>query len=401
MRIARLGHVGQDPADADDDDRHVDQEHRAPPEVLEQEPAEQRAEGDSAADGSRPDADGPAALGRREDHGDDRQGHREHRGPADAHQRAGCDELLRGPGERAEDGGQGEQHQAEDQDAPAAVAIAEDSPREQQGREHQRVGVDRPDQLALGGPQVLLDRLQGDVEDRVVQHHHQQADDQRRQRPPPVRGALGGGWAQVGGRGAAGRIGGHGQENTTPRLPIPRQGYPLCGARTRDVPPFMSSGDSERSLEIRSDPHEHARRHRRSRALPRSPVHDRIGRPRCTGRRGRPHALRSLPDRPSDHHPRSHRRQGARREVADDHRLRRAHRAHLRRGRHPRDARRRLSGDGRLRLRLDRPGDRGRPAAPGRGRGPRLVARAGRRRPARSARTSPRPSRRWRPPPGS
>ena len=106
-------------------------------------------------------------------------------------------------------------------------------------------------------------------------------------------------------------------------------------------------------------------------------------------------------DGPPGDHPRSDRRQGAGREVADDHGLRRTHRAHLRRGRHPGDARRRLGRDGRLRVRLDCPGDRRRPAAPGGSRRPRLASARWSSATSRSAPTRPHPSRPWRPPPGS
>ena len=57
--------------------------------VLQQQAAEHRAQGDGATDRGGPQADGPAALVRREDDGDDRQGDRQDRGTADAHDRRG------------------------------------------------------------------------------------------------------------------------------------------------------------------------------------------------------------------------------------------------------------------------------------------------------------------------
>ena len=77
--------------------------------------------------------------------------------------------------------------QADDEDLLAAVLVAEDAPGEQQRREHEDVGVDRPHELALRRLEVALDGRQRDVEDGVVQHHHQQADDQDGEDRPPSR----------------------------------------------------------------------------------------------------------------------------------------------------------------------------------------------------------------------
>ena len=65
------------------------------------------------------------------------------------------------------------------------LVFAEHAVGEQQPGEHEGVAVHRPGQLALGGPEVLLDGLERDVEDGVVDDHHQQAEHQRAQDPPP------------------------------------------------------------------------------------------------------------------------------------------------------------------------------------------------------------------------
>ena len=272
VRVARLRDVGQDPADPDDDDRDVDQEHRAPPEVLEQEPAEQRPEGDRATDCRCPDADRLAALRGREDHGDDRQRHGQHRRAADAHQPTRDDQLHRGLGEGAEQGRRGEQQEADDQDLAPAVAVAEDAPGEQQGGEHQGVGVDRPDQLALGGAEVLLDRLERDVEHGVVEHDDEQADDQGGQRAPPVRRHDGGGAAGRGGR-ARGAHGGSTysgadipsrrvrQRHTGPAGAPGRLGRarPRCGSRSGHRPVawlgYQASGGCPWAAAVQEGPH--------------------------------------------------------------------------------------------------------------------------------------------------
>jgi hypothetical protein len=63
-----------------------------------------------------------------------------------------------------------------------ADPVAEQAGGEQQSREDERVGVDRPLQLALGGAEPgrggRRDRLDRDVQDRVVEHHDQQTQHQ-------------------------------------------------------------------------------------------------------------------------------------------------------------------------------------------------------------------------------
>ena len=99
-------------------------------------------------------------------------------------------------------GGDAEQQQADHEDPLAAVPVAEDAPGEQQRGEHEDVGVDRPDELALRGAQVLLDRRQRDVEDGVVEDDDQQAHDEDAQDGPAARVAfVGGGVDPVAGGG--------------------------------------------------------------------------------------------------------------------------------------------------------------------------------------------------------
>ena len=155
--------------------------------MLKQQSAKHRAKRNRGADGSGPGADGATALMRWEDHGDDGKGQRQNGGTADAHHRTEADEHGRGNGERADGRGDGEDRQADHEDLLASDAVTDHSPGEQQRCEHQDVGVDRPDQLARGRLQVMLNRGQGDVEHRVVEHHHQQAHDQHRQNRPAAR----------------------------------------------------------------------------------------------------------------------------------------------------------------------------------------------------------------------
>ena len=84
VRVTRFGDDPQDGDHSDHDDRYVDQENRAPPEVLQQGTADDRADGDTETDRTGPDTDRLATLARVEDIRDDRQGGRQDRGTADA-----------------------------------------------------------------------------------------------------------------------------------------------------------------------------------------------------------------------------------------------------------------------------------------------------------------------------
>src|SRR5690606_14637139 len=144
---------------------------------------------DGEADRAGPDADGAAALVRLEDVGDDRQRLRHDGGAAEAHQGAGVDELVGALGVRRQQRGEREHRQPADQHPLAADAVADDAEGEQQPREHQRVGVDGPFELALRRAEALgrvRDGLQRDVEDGVVEHHHQQAHGQDGEDVPPA-----------------------------------------------------------------------------------------------------------------------------------------------------------------------------------------------------------------------
>ena len=83
--------------------------------------------------------------------------------------------------------------EADDEDPLAAVLVAEDAPGEQQCGEHEDVGVDGPEQLALVGAEVPLDGRQRDVEDRVVEDDDEQARDEHAEDRPAARVARAGG----------------------------------------------------------------------------------------------------------------------------------------------------------------------------------------------------------------
>ena len=149
-RVPRLGHEQQDRDHADRGERDVDQEDRAPPEVGEQQAADDRADGHADAHGGGPDADGPGPLPRVEHVGDDRQRLRHDRRGAQAHRRPGEDELIGVVRVRGEQREQAERGHADHQHALAADPVADHAEGEQQAGEHQRVGVDRPTPAGSG-----------------------------------------------------------------------------------------------------------------------------------------------------------------------------------------------------------------------------------------------------------
>ena len=86
--------------------------------------------------------------------------------------------------ERRRERAEPEHDQAELQRAAPAEPVAEAAAGEQQAREHERVRVDHPLQLAVRGVEVAHDRRDGDVEDRVVEDDHQQAEAEDREDQP-------------------------------------------------------------------------------------------------------------------------------------------------------------------------------------------------------------------------
>jgi hypothetical protein len=158
--------------------------------VLQQQAAQDRADRHAQTHRASPHADGAPPFARVEDVGDDRQGGRQDGGAADAHERAGRDQLGRVLGVRRNQRRQPEEHQADDQDQPAAVPVTEHPGGEQQPGEDQGVGVDGPFQVALAGAQSadrVGDGAQRDVEHGVVEDDHQQADDEHPEDRPTAR----------------------------------------------------------------------------------------------------------------------------------------------------------------------------------------------------------------------
>ncbi len=192
-------------ARATQDDRDVDEEDRAPPEVVEDESAEQRARRETEGGDGRPDADRLDAFGVVEDLTTTASVVVSSSALADAHPGTGRDELAGGLGETGHERADAEQGEAHHQHLLPPVAVRRAARGEQQTRLDERVGVDHP--LHVGGGCVQLRGEGGDrdVEDGVVEQHHElgQADDAEDQ--PALRMPLVGGVGSLcGGRRHAG-----------------------------------------------------------------------------------------------------------------------------------------------------------------------------------------------------
>ena len=74
--------------------------------------------------------------------------------------------------------------EADHEDAPPAEHVGELAAGEQQDAEGQRVAVDDPLELRDRDAEVVADRRQRDVHDRVVEHDHEEAEGDGHERPP-------------------------------------------------------------------------------------------------------------------------------------------------------------------------------------------------------------------------
>ena len=93
--VLRLRHEDPPGDEGDGDDRQVDEEHRAPPEVLEQQAGRDRSERRAGPGDAGPQGDRLGPLPGREHVGQDRQRRRHDERRADAHDRPGDDEHRR------------------------------------------------------------------------------------------------------------------------------------------------------------------------------------------------------------------------------------------------------------------------------------------------------------------
>jgi hypothetical protein len=109
----------------------------------------------------------------REGRGDDGQrGGGDQRG-AEALQAPRGDQHPGRRGEAVEQRGQREQGDAGHEQPAAADEVRRPPAEQQEAAEHERVAVDDPREVGGGEAEVALDRGQGDVHDRRVEHDHE------------------------------------------------------------------------------------------------------------------------------------------------------------------------------------------------------------------------------------
>ena len=90
---------------------------------------------------------------------------------------------LDGRGDRAEQGGHGEDADAEDEDSAAPVTVAQRTAEEDQRGQRERVAVEDPLERARRGVQIPADGRQRDVDNRPVEECHPRAEHRDRQHP--------------------------------------------------------------------------------------------------------------------------------------------------------------------------------------------------------------------------
>ena len=182
-----LGHQARRRDQAEQRDRHVDEEDPLPAGRVDEHAAGDDAE--RAADGGEraPDAERDVALaaGGERDGQERERGGGEQRG-ADALDRRGrrraCRRTSRSPpaSEAAR-----EQREADEEHPAAAEQVAHPAAQQQQAAERERVGVDDPLEAVGGEVEIGLDGRERDVHDRDVEDDHELRDGEHREGEPP------------------------------------------------------------------------------------------------------------------------------------------------------------------------------------------------------------------------
>ena len=208
--IPELGQENGPKCQEQDHHGHAHQEHRPPPEVLEQDAAERRADRRPrrVAGDPHPDRD-RALVGVVEHVADQGESGRCQRGPGDPEHRARRDEELGAGREGGEHRGDAERARA-DQEQPAATdPVAQRAHRDQAARDQEPVDVDDPQQLRARGLEVRGERRHGEIQDREV-HRVEQAGQGDHAQPDPFAtpGPLGSG-------GGEGRAPAHGRHTSS------------------------------------------------------------------------------------------------------------------------------------------------------------------------------------------
>ena len=125
VRILRVGHDRDHRHDRDRDHRQVDEEHRAPPEMVEQVAADERPDRDAEPGHSRPDPDRAAPLVVGKDVGQDRERRRHDERAAESLDRTCHDQRAGRTDQRAAERAEPEHDEPEEQRAAPPEPVAE------------------------------------------------------------------------------------------------------------------------------------------------------------------------------------------------------------------------------------------------------------------------------------
>ena len=173
-----------------DADRHVDEEDPRPTERARERAAEEHAGRCAAAGDRAPDAEREVPLLSFLERGrQDRERRRREQGSTEPLGGAERDQRAFRPGEPVQQRADGEKGEAGHEQAPPAEQVRHSSAKQQHAAEQDRVRGHHPLQALLAEAEVGLDRRQGDVHDRDVEHHHElgRHDHGKGDPTPPVR----------------------------------------------------------------------------------------------------------------------------------------------------------------------------------------------------------------------
>ena len=164
-------------------DRDVEPEDPLPRDPLDDGAADERADRDAEAADPAPDPERRAAPLGRERLGDQGQGERGDDRRAESLQGSRRDQRVDRGRQRRQGRGAGEDPDADPEHPLAAEPVAERGAGDQQHRERQRVGVDRPLERLDRAAEVRSDRRQRDADDEVVERRHEERRSRDRERP--------------------------------------------------------------------------------------------------------------------------------------------------------------------------------------------------------------------------
>ena len=172
-RVARLLDGAARDRQADEAEREVDEEDPAPVEAAGERAADERADGEGGADRGAVGGERLAALLRLRERlreQGERDGEHDRRADALCGTRGVQHHDVRG--RRAHERRDGEDREADGEQAATTEAVGQRAGRQHDGGERERVGVDDPLQAGEAGVEVGGDVGERGVDDRDVEHEH-------------------------------------------------------------------------------------------------------------------------------------------------------------------------------------------------------------------------------------